>query len=164
MKTLILVRHAKSDWSLDNQKDIDRPLNPRGYSDAHRMGKIIAEEIGKPETIIVSPAIRTMSTALIFCDELHFQKSKIKIDPSLYESTTDEYFKCIRAIDDNIQIAMIIGHNPFLSDLCMSLTRSIIELPTCAIVVFEMDKGKWIEFSKENIRLKETKRPKSEEK
>jgi phosphohistidine phosphatase len=163
MKTLILVRHAKSDWSMDNQKDIDRPLNPRGYTDAHRMGKMLAEEFGKPDSIIASPAVRTMTTALIFCDEFNFPKSKIKIDATLYESSTADYLKCIRDIDHEINSAMIIGHNPVLSDLCMSLTRSIIELPTCAIVIFEFSGEKWEDFSKQKIQLKEVKTPKSGE-
>jgi phosphohistidine phosphatase len=153
MKKLFIVRHAKSDWNIDNQNDIDRSLNARGYVDAHEMGKNFFIKFGKADLIVSSPAIRAMSTALIFCDEMHYDKSKIQIQSNLYESTTADYLNCIKNIHSSTNQLMIIGHNPVINDLCMSFTRKIIDLPPCAIVTFEMINNEWSAISKDNLSL-----------
>lgn len=161
MKKLFLVRHAKSDWSIDDQRDIDRSLNPRGYKDAHAIGEYIKSNYGAPQLMVASPAVRTMTTALIFSDEVGYDKTKIKVVQSLYESTSVDYLNCIKATPNEIDSLMIIGHNPVLSDLCMGFTRTIIDLPTCALVVFEFQIDEWENISKENCKLIEVKSPKS---
>ena len=80
MKTLYLIRHAKSDRSIGELSDIDRPLNQRGYNDAHKMSLILKDKKIIPDLIISSPAIRALSTALIFCRNLNIDPKTIEIN------------------------------------------------------------------------------------
>src|SRR5262245_21843234 len=149
MKTLYLVRHAKSSWAMDSQPDIDRPLNERGYIDAHAMSKHLYKEKQSPELIIASPAIRTMSTALIFAGNLRYDKEAIVMRTQLYESTRQEYLDCIHALDNNVSVVMIVGHNPVTSELAeYFIPRRSEDMPTCAVTCIEFKNGSWKDLSK----------------
>ena len=100
MKTLYLVRHAKSDWSIENLQDIDRPLSARGYLNAHQMS-IILKNFFLPDLIISSHAIRAISTALIFSRNLDCNPSMIAIKKSLYESSVKDYINCISSSSED---------------------------------------------------------------
>ena len=89
MKTLYLVRHAKSDWGNENLKDIDRPLNQRGYNDAYLLSKQFAKEQTHPELIITSSATRAYSTCAIFARALNYKESTILLVPQIYEAPVD---------------------------------------------------------------------------
>jgi len=134
MKTLYLVRHAKSDWADDGLADIDRPLNKRGYRDAHTMSALMKEKKLLPQLIITSPAIRAISTALIFCRNLKLDYSTIVIDESLYGTDVKHYIDSVSQIDNKYKSIMLFGHNPIISDFANSLTSPFMEsLPTCGI-------------------------------
>lgn len=134
MKTLYLVRHAKSDWNNGNLPDIDRPLNTRGYRDALVMSNLMKEKKVLPEVIITSPAIRAISTALIFCRNLNFDASKIIIYPDLYETSVKQYLECISKVDDRFKSVMLFAHNPTITNFANSLTKSFTDsFPTCGI-------------------------------
>jgi phosphohistidine phosphatase len=79
MKTLILVRHAKSDWGNDTITDVLRPLNERGYSDAQILAKQLAQKIAPPQYWLTSPAIRAYSTAMIFANAFNYDVEKLVI-------------------------------------------------------------------------------------
>ena len=145
---------------MESQPDIDRPLNPRGYTDAHRMGALLFQKTGKPGVIISSPAIRAISTALIFSDEMKYSKAEIKINPSLYETGEKEYLKVASEIDDSFNTALIFGHNPTISNIYSHFARKLEELPTCAILILQSSAGTWRELSKENTKVAEVMRPK----
>lgn len=135
MKTLYLVRHAKSDWADEDLNDIDRPLNKRGYRDAHFMSGLMKEKKLLPDLIISSPAIRAITTALIFCRNFNFNYSDIVIDPNLYETNIQHYKDCISKTDNRYKSIMLFGHNPIISDVANSLTKTFIEnIATCGIV------------------------------
>ena len=84
MKTIYIVRHAKSSWEYQGIKDMDRPLKKRGINDAYLVSSILKEKILKPDAFITSSAIRALSTAVVFCNNFGFPLSRLKINKSLY--------------------------------------------------------------------------------
>ena len=161
MKELCIVRHAKSDWSIEGLPDIERALNARGYNDAHTIGKYLRQQGLVPQVMISSPAIRTLSTALIFSDELSFSKAKIKIDPDLYETGWKDYLTIIRSISEDVNSICIFGHNPIVSDLSSHLSGRALEMPTCAVARFSLSDNDWSSLSIENIKFIEMITPKT---
>ncbi len=149
MKTLYLIRHAKSDWNHDGLSDIDRPLNARGYRDADSMSKLVKEKKIIPDLIITSPAIRAISTALIFCRNLNVQYADIIINPDLYESTVKQYQQVVAKTDNRFKSVMLFGHNPVITNFANSLTTSFTDsMSTCAIVgIHSADRNDWKEFN-----------------
>lgn len=149
MKTLYLIRHAKSDWSIGHLSDIDRPLNERGYSDAHKMSLILKEKKIIPDLIISSPAVRAISTALIFCRNLNYDPKSILINKNLYNTSEKEYIQAISKIDNRHKVVFLFGHNPTITNTANVLTNAITEeLPTCAIAGIKSDVEEWGTFSK----------------
>jgi len=134
MKTLYLVRHAKSDWSESNLQDIHRPLNARGYTDAYTMSAKLKENRIVPDLIISSPAIRAISTALIFCRAFNYDPANIMIREQLYESSVKDYIECICSAGNEYKQVMVFGHNSIITDCLNSLTTSFTEdMPTCSV-------------------------------
>lgn len=144
MKTLYLVRHAKSDQGIAGIADIDRPLNTRGYRDADTMSKALKEKKLLPDLIITSPAVRAFSTALIFCRNFNLNPDKIIIKTELYESSVKNYLQVIKQADDRFSSIMLFGHNPIMSDLANSLSSSFTEdVPTCSVVCIKSNCKHW---------------------
>ena len=134
MKTLYLVRHAKSDWSTEHLEDIHRPLNTRGYIDAYKMSAKLKEQNIIPDLIISSPAIRAISTALIFSKTLGYDPAAIMIRKQLYDSSAKAYMECISSTAGDHRQIMVFGHNPIITNFLNSLTTSHTEdMPTCSI-------------------------------
>jgi phosphohistidine phosphatase len=147
MKTLFLIRHAKSDWSIDGLADIDRPLNARGYNDAHKMSLLMCENKIKPDLIISSPAIRAISTALIFSRILNYNPSKIVMESQLYETSANTYSDVVSKISQTHQCVMLFGHNPIISDFASLLSPKFKnEMSTCGIVAIQKQVKNWNEF------------------
>lgn len=147
MKTLFLVRHAKSEWANENLLDIDRPLNARGYRDAHFMSKQLKKNNLIPEQIITSPAIRATSTALIFARNLNYDCTNIVLDKMLYETSEKEYLKHISTTNNSINSLMVFAHNPTLTILANGLTKAFTEnVPTCGIVGIRFKIKEWKEI------------------
>ena len=145
MKTLFLVRHAKSDWSTEELSDIDRPLNARGFRDAHTMSKRFTSENKIPDIIFSSPATRAISTALIFCRNLNYALEKFKVDEKIYESNIETMLNIIAQIDDRHESAMIFGHNPVTTQLANALCNAGIDnVPTCGIISVQFDVFAWM--------------------
>lgn len=144
MKTLYLIRHAKSSWDDANQSDFERPLNKRGEHDAPIMSKALKEKNVLPDLIISSPAARALATAEIFAEELHYTIKKIKIDERIYESTMRELTGVVREINDVNKTVLFFGHNPELTNFTNLLgDKYIAELPTCAVVGLELNVESW---------------------
>jgi phosphohistidine phosphatase len=133
MKTIILVRHAKSTKSILNIRDIDRPLNERGYEDAYKVGERLAEMHVKVDLLLSSPAIRAFSTALIFADRLSYPENKIRLCKNLYETDMEEYIQQISEVEENFNSVMLFGHNPVMSEtFCKLVGISFEDMPTTA--------------------------------
>ena len=150
MKELILIRHAKSDWTNESIKDIDRPLNERGYYDAYSLSEWFKEEMPLPDLIVSSPATRALNTAFIFCRTLSIREDSVRIIKSLYESTSKDYLKVISSIENEYNRIIIFGHNPAITNLTNELNNDLIfeNIPTCGIVKIGFDNKSWTEVAK----------------
>ena len=144
MKTLYLVRHAKSSWDNANQSDHDRPLNPRGERDAPRMGKRLRKRKDQPEVIISSSAVRAQTTARILATALDYPTSDIAIDERLYGAEPDDVLSIIGDLDDGIHCAMLVGHNPTFTAIINALGRCDFDnVPTCGMAVLTFPVDSW---------------------
>ena len=146
MKTLYLLRHSKASSDQSNISDFDRPLNERGYSDAHQMGKFLYEKKIHLDLLISSPSIRTMSTALIFSLHLKFPVDQIQIRKILYESSVKQYLQCITEVNESNNI-MLVGHNETISETAQKFSsQRILEMKTSAIIALEFEILSWKEI------------------
>lgn len=154
MKTLYLVRHAKSSWEYEELDDFERPLNIRGKRDAPYMSKILAGKNIKPELIISSPALRAYSTARIFAVNLDYPLSKLQSSELLYEARASSYFDLIHEIDDSFQSVMLVSHNPGITFMSNALGNKFIDnVPTTGIVAVELNVNSWKEVEADCGRL-----------
>ena len=161
MKTLFLVRHAKSSWQHPDLTDRDRPLNPRGLRDAPRMGKRLALRDDLPELIVSSPANRALTTAGILAAELGYDTDRIIVNEDIYGAGPEELMDIISDFPDRCERVMLIGHNPTLTELVNQLTDStIVNIPTCGIAVINFATTTWAAAEKRKWRLLEFDYPK----
>jgi len=143
MKTLYLIRHAKSSKDDRSLSDRDRPLADRGRRDAPTMGKRLAERDVKPDLLVSSPALRALTTAQLMADEIGYAREKIVVDDQLYGSSADVLLALVRALDRKADRVMLFGHNPEFTELAHRLSSDIADMPTCAIAEFRFDTKKW---------------------
>ena len=147
MKTLSLVRHAKSSWKDPGLPDHMRPLNKRGRRDAPMMGRRLAEQGALVELIISSSAARAVQTAEAIAEELEYPWDGIVTDDDLYHADAAEMLEVVERQDDWIDHLMVIGHNPGLTDLTHTLSRLELEnVPTCGIVTLSYEVARWVEI------------------
>lgn len=147
-KLLYLIRHAKSDWSVNGQKDFDRELNSRGYNDAPRMGRKLYDLNVKPDIIISSPAARAKLTAELIAEQIKYETDKIIFEEEIYEASVRTLLAVINTIDDQFASAAIFGHNPGLTYLAEYLTKKTIgNIPTCGVVEISFKLDSWKEIS-----------------
>jgi len=143
-KILILVRHAKSDWSVAAQKDIERVLNERGHRDAPRMGKILADKQLKIDAFISSPADRAKLTARYFVEQFKVAEENIIINENLYEASARVWMNEVNELDNQLNTVVMFGHNPGISYFSEYVTKEELgEIPTCAIVAISFDVEDW---------------------
>ncbi len=149
IKQIFLIRHAKSSWANPMQSDFDRPLNERGESDAPMMGKRLKEKNIKPDIIIASAAKRTRQTAKRIAKALDVDKNKIDLQERIYHCESEMYEKVISQIDESINTAFIIGHNPGITSFVNSLSDlfDIDNMPTCGVVGARFEAESWVDFS-----------------
>ncbi|MFN0048405.1 MAG: SixA phosphatase family protein [Cytophagales bacterium] len=146
-KLLILVRHAKSDWSLSGQKDFDRTLNERGHRDAPRMGKVLFDKNISIDAFISSPAERARLTARYFVEQFKVEEDSIIMNENIYEASARVWMNEVNDLDNNLNTVVIFGHNPGISYFSEYMTKEELgEIPTCAIIgiAFEVDDWKLI--------------------
>ena len=151
MKTLFLVRHAKSSWDYPDLSDADRPLNKRGERDAPEMGRRLRKRGISPDVMLTSPANRAQSTCEIIADAIKFPHDSIKIKESIYHAGEGTLLKVIKNLGDDSESAMIFGHNPGFTYLANRLANeSIDNIPTCGVFScsFEVDSWQQVEFGK----------------
>ena len=151
MKTLFLVRHAKSSWDDNTLPDKDRPLNDRGKRDAPKMGKRLAKRDVKPELILSSPAMRAIATAEIIARKLDYKLKEIVVDDRLYPGDADEMLTVIHRFDDELECVMLFGHNPALTELAHRLSRDVVHMPTCAVAKFKFTAKSWSSVGKSKL-------------
>lgn len=143
MKTLYLLRHAKSSWDDASLPDRDRPLEARGERDAARMSKRWSQRIEKPDLILSSPAARAFATAKIVARGLGYRIKDIAIDERLYATTVSTVLDIIEALHDNLGRVLLVGHNPGFVDLAHHFDSGVTHMPTCALAEFRFDARSW---------------------
>lgn len=142
MKTLYLIRHAKSSWAF-NLPDHDRPLGKRGRRDVIKMGKFLAEHQVRPDCLISSTASRAFYTALFLCDQLGIDEGHIHLDKNLFHAGPYEILEVIRSAPNCERLA-IFGHNPGFTDTANHLSNSsIANIPTCGVVGIHFEVTSW---------------------
>jgi len=149
MKTLFLVRHAKSSRDDPSIPDKDRPLNARGERDAPKMGKRLAKRDVMPDLILSSPARRALKTAKIIAKELDYKLKDVVVDDRLYAVEADQLLHVICRLDDKLKCVLLFGHNPELTELAHRLSSKITDMPTCAVAEFTFDAKSWSDVGKD---------------
>ena len=148
MKTLFLIRHAKSSWGDTALPDKDRPLSDRGRRDAPKMGERLAKRDVKPDLILSSPAMRALKTAEIIAKKLDYRRKDIVVDDRFYAVAADDLLDVIHKLDDKLERVMLFGHNPELTELAHRLSSKITHMPTCAVAEFTFDAKSWSKIGK----------------
>lgn len=148
MKTLYLIRHAKSDWTEINQRDIDRPLNDRGKRNAPIMANRLVKRNVKLDLFVSSPATRAMETCRIFCSAFGYNVNNILIISNLYQGSIDNYEAAIVNLSDKFNEVALFGHNPGITYFSHKLLEDayIDNFPTCGICAIESPCVSWKDF------------------
>lgn len=153
MKTLYLIRHAKSSWDDILLDDFDRPLNQRGMNNAPFMAKVLLKKQIFPDLILSSPAQRAKTTAEIFAQELKLT-NRITFEKRLYLTSTQTLLDILQQIPNKYNTIFLFGHNPELTQFANQFSSTYIEnIPTCGIVGFEFLIQDWSKLCKENSTL-----------
>jgi phosphohistidine phosphatase len=161
MKTLYLLRHAKSSWSDANLADFDRPLNNRGELAAPFMGRLIKARNFVPDVVYSSPAERARQTATAV-KKAGEMAADLVFDERIYEASPRRLSEVVTGINDVFASAMIVGHNPGIEGFVRYLTASIEPMPTAALAVIELSVGRWKDVDEVCGRLVTVIRPRDE--
>jgi phosphohistidine phosphatase len=149
-KELLLVRHAKSSWDDPYLDDHDRPLNDRGLRNAPEMGKRLQKWSIRPDVWISSTALRAMTTAEILAEQVGFPPDQIQRSKDLYHASAADLQEFIAELDDQIDSAMLFGHNPGMTSLVANLYGLTIDnIPTCGVVHLQFIEADWKAASSE---------------
>ena len=147
MKTLLLIRHAKSSWDNITLSDFDRPLNDRGKKEAPQMAERIKDKKMKIDLFVSSPAKRAKKTAKIFMKIYDESKKNLLLIPALYEASLLNFYDTLEIIDDKYDSIALFSHNPGITEFANSLTDYKIDnIPTCGVFAVSIQIKKWSEF------------------
>ena len=146
MKTLLLMRHAKSSWKDNKEKDRERPLNKRGRHDAPIMGQILADRELVPQCILSSSAERARETAEVIAKASHYDGDVSYLD-KLYMGEPEDYIEALRDLPNEVERVMVIGHNPGLEMLLQLMSGQIQSMPTAVIAHIVLPIDHWSELS-----------------
>jgi phosphohistidine phosphatase len=161
MRRLMLLRHAKSDWSLPGQSDHDRGLAPRGRKAAPLMGRYIAEHGLIPDRVIVSTAKRTQETWRLVAEALP-RVPPVDFEDRIYEASPRDILAAIADTPGSARTLLVVGHNPGFQDTANLLVASgekrlrnglAEKFPTGALAVIDLDIADWAEIRPGSGRL-----------
>ncbi|MGB5540994.1 MAG: histidine phosphatase family protein [Gammaproteobacteria bacterium] len=166
-RTLLLLRHGKSDWEAGAADDFRRPLARRGTRNSKRIGRWLTEQGLRPEMIIASPAARTLRTATLVCKALDIPPEQIVRDDRVYLASSPALLGVLRQLPPGLHTAMLVGHNPGLEDLLADLLGDSVPrpeddklMPTAALARLEIDTD-WQRLGYDRARLVELVRARS---
>ncbi len=142
MKTLLLLRHAKSSWEDAGQFDHDRPLNSRGKRDAPRIGKLLADEALVPDVILASSACRAQMTAATVAEHCGFAE-EVGRCPEFYLASPEAYIATVATLPEDVHRVLVVGHNPGMNLLLQALTGNSETFPTAALAQVEIPIDCW---------------------
>lgn len=153
MKTLYLLRHAKSSWDYPELSDLERPLNERGKRDAPKMGKWLQQRIPPPDLILSSPSVRTLATISKVGHELGLKGKDYQTNNRLYHASPKTLWQIVRSAPDAANSLMLLGHNPglthFANQLCPA--HAIDNIPTCGIYALRFNCRQWKETDSRQV-------------
>ncbi|MBL7648645.1 MAG: phosphohistidine phosphatase SixA [Candidatus Hydrogenedentes bacterium] len=142
MKTLLIMRHAKSSWEEGGQPDHERPLNDRGLRDAPRMGTYLTKKGFAADAILTSSARRARRTAEIVASAMD-RSDRVEVIDALYLADPLVYLASLRHLPDEVRVVLVVGHNPGVSEWATKLTRRQVELPTAAVACVTLPINEW---------------------
>ena len=148
MKTLLLLRHAKSSWKEDGLRDFDRPLNGRGKKAAETMGRFIRKKKVAPDLVLSSPAVRARETieAIMKIAEL---PSELRFDDRIYDAGVMRLLEVISQIDDDRNTVLMVGHNPGMEELLGLLSDQFEHMATGTLAKINLNGASWSKVVKE---------------
>lgn len=152
MKKLYIIRHAQKEVENQGLDDYDRPLSSEGIKNTEKMAEKFANKDLKIDLIVSSPANRTKKTAEIYSDSLKYNKS-IMYNEVLYMAFVNELIETITYTFDSVDNMLLIGHNPSLTALALSLVNFKEKFEMGAIMEIEFNCNSWIDICKENAKL-----------
>jgi phosphohistidine phosphatase len=147
MRTLLLVRHAKSSRDDASLPDRDRPLNARGEREAAEMAKRWLQRHPRPDLIVSSPAVRALATAQALAEGIDYERKAIVVNDDLYATTADALIAVIEELDDTLERVMLVGHNPEFTELAQRFSAEIDHMPTCAVASFAFEVDSWSDIA-----------------
>jgi phosphohistidine phosphatase len=142
MKTLLLLRHAKSSWGDASLRDFERPLAKRGKRDAPRMGEELKMHAPVPDVIISSPATRARQTIEAVVQSSGIT-SRLEFNENIYGASSAELMSLVRRLPDSANCALMVGHNPGFEELVSRLTGTETVMPTAALASMEFQIDHW---------------------
>ncbi|MCA9026009.1 MAG: histidine phosphatase family protein [Planctomycetaceae bacterium] len=160
MKTLLLMRHAKSSWDDPTLQDFDRPLNPRGLRDAPRMGQFLKQNAITPDQIVTSTAVRAQTTAKMVAAECSVTDRVTSLS-DLYHAGIDDWQEMVETFAADWTCVLCVGHNPGIEEYIGTITNQYIRMPTAAIAHLSSNVDDWVSFADGvNVELHEVWKPK----
>lgn len=159
MKTLFILRHAKSSWENAGLTDFERPLNERGLKTAPLMGELMKKNQFQPELILSSPAKRAEQTARLVKESSNLG-GEIQFDERIYEASPSRLLEVISEQNEQAESLILVGHNPGLEGLVKFLTGESEPMPTAALAVVDLDTDRWSGLNSESGSLRVLIRPK----
>lgn len=157
MKTLLLLRHAKSSWENPSVGDFDRPLNERGRKAAPKVGRFLVESELVPDRVVCSPAQRTRETWTAVQSELDGPR-EATFDQAIYLGAPDTLLEIAKSQPDDADTVMLIGHNPGVEALAgwlagegspEAIERLSLKFPTAGLAILEFEVDHWVELDRE---------------
>lgn len=142
MKTLLLLRHAKSSWKDATLADFERPLSGRGLKAAPLIGRYLRRKKIRPDLILSSPAERARQTTALVIEAAKLN-AELRYDERIYEASARRLLEIISQIEESANTVLLVGHNPGMEELLAGLTGESQTMPTAALAEISLDIDKW---------------------
>jgi phosphohistidine phosphatase len=147
MKTLFLIRHAKSSWGNPQQNDFDRPLNERGKADAKMMAKRLKDKKISIDVFVSSPAVRAITTCEYFAKQYKQEKKSVILKSELYLAAPPVFEHVIEQLNDQFEHAVLFSHNNGITEFANTLTDARVDdMPTCSVFAIKVNAKSWKQF------------------
>lgn len=148
MKTLYLVRHAKSSWADPSLTDFERPLNDRGRKNAPEVATYLVNKGIIVNHFVSSPATRAITTARIFADKMGFPRKNIQIEAGIYNASKQELIDIIKQLDNKHNSIALFGHDTSITVATEELSNQrFLHFPTCGVAGIRLNVNQWADVT-----------------
>ena len=152
MKTLFLLRHAKSSWKDQSLPDFERPLNHRGKKATDKLGRYLKDELIVPDLVLSSPAVRARETIERVMKAANWI-ADVRFDQRIYEAGGLGLLEVVSQIENDHKTVLLVGHNPGIEELLMLLTGESKKVRTAALIKLELKSSKWATAADKRAKL-----------